>query len=125
MIFLNGNCRDVNRIAFAGLFACMIGIALNVHAQVGADRIEGLRDNTPRWHAITGARIVVSPDKVIEKGTLVMRDGVVTAVGANVAGLWVRACGSWMAARCMPDLSTWRAMLAYLFQRHQRPVILS
>ncbi len=54
-------------------------------AQVGTDRIEGLRDNTPRWHAITGARIVVSPDKVIERGTLVIRDGVVVAVGANVA----------------------------------------
>ena len=54
-------------------------------AQVGTDRIEGLRDNTPRWHAITGARIVVSPDKIIERGTLVMRDGVVVAVGTNVA----------------------------------------
>ncbi len=56
----------------------------NAHAQVGADRIEGLRDNTPRWHAITGARIVVSPDKIIDRGVLVMRDGVVTAMGANV-----------------------------------------
>ena len=63
----------------------LIGTALSsAYAQVGADRIEGLRDNTPRWHAITGARIVVSPDKVIDNGTLVMRDGVITAVGANV-----------------------------------------
>jgi imidazolonepropionase-like amidohydrolase len=70
------------------LCACLalsFAILPSAHAQVGADRIEGLRDNTPRWHAITGVRIVVSPDKVIEKGTLVMRDGVVTAVGANVA----------------------------------------
>lgn len=65
--------------------ALSAAILPSVHAQVGADRIEGLRDNTPRWHAITGARIVVSPDKVIDKGVLVMRDGVVTAVGANVA----------------------------------------
>ncbi len=64
----------------------LIGTALPVvNAQVGADRVEGLRDSTPRWHAITDARIVVSPDKIIDKGVLVMRDGVVTAVGANVA----------------------------------------
>jgi imidazolonepropionase-like amidohydrolase len=85
MIFLNRSGLGVRRFALSGLLTGAIGISPSVHAQVGADRIEGLRDNTPRWHAITGARIVVSPDKVIEKGTLVMRDGVVTAVGANVA----------------------------------------
>jgi imidazolonepropionase-like amidohydrolase len=39
---------------------------------------------TPRVHAIVGARIVVAPGQVIERGTIVMRDGVITAVGANV-----------------------------------------
>jgi len=39
---------------------------------------------TPRVHAIVGARIVVAPGSVIENGTIVMRDGVITAVGANV-----------------------------------------
>jgi hypothetical protein len=53
-------------------------------AQISSERSEGLRDNTPRWHAITNARIVVGPGKVIERGTLVMRDGRVTAVGAEV-----------------------------------------
>jgi imidazolonepropionase-like amidohydrolase len=85
MIFLNGCGRSARRFAFSGLLAGAIGISLSAHAQVGTDRIEGLRDNTPRWHAITGARIVVSPDKIIDKGVLVMRDGVVTAVGANVS----------------------------------------
>ena len=36
-------------------------------------------------HALVGARIVVSPEQVIEKGTLVVRDGVIVAVGADVA----------------------------------------
>jgi len=40
---------------------------------------------TPRVHAIVGARIVTAPGQVIERGTVVMRDGVITAVGANVA----------------------------------------
>ncbi|HET7225336.1 MAG TPA: amidohydrolase family protein [Candidatus Eisenbacteria bacterium] len=39
---------------------------------------------TPRVHAIVGARIVVSPGQVIPHGTIVMRDGLITAVGANV-----------------------------------------
>lgn len=58
---------------------------ISANAQVSAERVEGLRDNTPRWHAITGARLVLAPGKVIEKGTLVMRDGVIVAVGADVA----------------------------------------
>ncbi len=40
---------------------------------------------TPRVHAIVGARIVVAPGRVIERGTIVMRDGLIVGVGANVA----------------------------------------
>lgn len=46
---------------------------------------EGLRKNTPRVHAFTNARIVQAPGRVIEKGAMVIRDGVVEAVGAQVA----------------------------------------
>jgi len=35
-------------------------------------------------HAITGARIVVSPGQVIARGTIVVRDGLIAAVGADV-----------------------------------------
>ena len=35
-------------------------------------------------HAIVNARIVPAPGRVIERGTIVMRDGVITAVGASV-----------------------------------------
>src|SRR5690606_33155050 len=44
----------------------------------------GLRQNTPEVHALVGARIVVAPGKVIERGTLVIRDGLITAVGEDV-----------------------------------------
>ena len=37
-----------------------------------------------RVHAIVGARIVTAPGRVIEKGTVVVRDGLVAAVGADV-----------------------------------------
>lgn len=47
--------------------------------------VEGLRENTPSVHAFTDARIVVAPGRVLEGATLVIRDGVVEAVGPNVA----------------------------------------
>lgn len=46
--------------------------------------VAGLRKNTPSYHALTGGKIVVAPGKVIEKGTVVFRDGVITAVGPDV-----------------------------------------
>ncbi len=42
------------------------------------------RAATPRVHAIVGARIVPAPGVVIPRGTVVMRDGIVVACGANV-----------------------------------------
>ncbi|MBC7940406.1 MAG: hypothetical protein H7Z19_11680, partial [Chitinophagaceae bacterium] len=53
-------------------------------AQTSTERAQGMRDNTPRWHAITQARLVVSPGRVVEGGTLVMKDGVIVAAGAGV-----------------------------------------
>lgn len=37
--------------------------------------------HTPRVHALVGARIVQAPGRVIEDGTVVIRDGVIEAVG--------------------------------------------
>jgi hypothetical protein len=39
----------------------------------------------PRVYAITAARIVVSPGHVIDRGTVVIRDGTIAAVGASVS----------------------------------------
>jgi hypothetical protein len=41
--------------------------------------------STPRVHAIVGARIVTAPGQSIERGTIIVRDGVITAVGAALA----------------------------------------
>ncbi|MCI0359005.1 MAG: amidohydrolase family protein [Planctomycetaceae bacterium] len=46
--------------------------------------VEGLRENTPAVFGLTNLRIVTEPGKVIEKGTIVLRDGVIEAVGADV-----------------------------------------
>lgn len=44
----------------------------------------GLRDNTPYVHAFINARIIPRPGEVIEKGTLVVRNGMIQAIGGNV-----------------------------------------
>src|SRR5260221_6930366 len=40
---------------------------------------------TPRVHAIVGARIVTEPGHVIPRGTIVIRDGVITAGRPSVS----------------------------------------
>jgi len=45
----------------------------------------GLHDNSPAVHAFTNARIVLAPGRVIARGTLVVRDGVVEAAGEKVS----------------------------------------
>jgi len=44
-----------------------------------------VRAEAPRIFAITNARIVTAAGPVIESGTIVLRDGLIEAVGANVA----------------------------------------
>ena len=41
--------------------------------------------DAPNVHAIVGARIVQAPGRVIERGTVVMRDGIIVAVGEKVS----------------------------------------
>ena len=53
-------------------------------AQVTTAPKQGLRENDPRVHALTNARIVAGPGKTIEKGTVLIRDGIVLQVGADV-----------------------------------------
>ncbi|MGI9242218.1 MAG: amidohydrolase family protein, partial [Verrucomicrobiales bacterium] len=49
--------------------------------QIGTTPVEGLRENTPRVHALRGATVVPAPGKSIENGTIVLRDGLIEAVG--------------------------------------------
>ncbi|MFN8546500.1 MAG: amidohydrolase family protein [Candidatus Eisenbacteria bacterium] len=40
---------------------------------------------TPRVHALTNAKVVVAPGQVLPRATIVLRDGVIEAVGVDVA----------------------------------------
>jgi len=65
--------------------ACLLALLTGAaQAQQLSEIPQGLRDATPRWHALTGARLVLAPGQVVENGTLVMKDGVIVAVGADV-----------------------------------------
>jgi len=45
----------------------------------------GLRENTPTVHAFINARIVVAPGRIIPRGTLVIRNGSIEAIGEKIA----------------------------------------
>ena len=47
--------------------------------------VAGLRDNTPQTHALVGAKLVIAPGRIVEKGNVVLRDGLITAVGTDVS----------------------------------------
>jgi imidazolonepropionase-like amidohydrolase len=46
--------------------------------------VEGLRENPPGTHALTNVRIVIAPGRVVPNGTLVIRAGIIEAVGSDV-----------------------------------------
>src|SRR5687768_17534212 len=60
---------------FATLGAALL-IAAPIEAQVGTA--------PPNSYALTNVRIVTAPGRVIERGTVVVRDGRIVAVGAQV-----------------------------------------
>src|SRR5437870_13783405 len=68
------------RIGFLGLLLSTIASP----AQVTTAPKQGIRENDPRLHAFTNARIVAAPGKTIEKGTILIRYGVIVEAGPGV-----------------------------------------
>ena len=60
-------------------FICFLSVS---YAQVGPS--ESLHRNPPRAWALTNATIHTEPGKTIFNGTVVMRDGIIVAVGKNI-----------------------------------------
>src|SRR5687767_4286608 len=75
------------RIRF-GLLSCLIATLGLIGGAPAAPPttapVDGLRQNTPAIYALINLRIVPGPGKVIEKGTIIIRDGVIEAVGADL-----------------------------------------
>lgn len=64
------------------LFALLC--AITGAAQVTTFPVNGATDNRHTIYAFTNARIQVDPDNVIEKGTMLVQDGRILAIGASV-----------------------------------------
>jgi N-acetylglucosamine-6-phosphate deacetylase len=47
--------------------------------------VNGMRPSDPARHALVGATVFVAPGETIEKATILVRDGVIEAVGADLA----------------------------------------
>jgi imidazolonepropionase-like amidohydrolase len=79
----------MNRTGISVLIVCFL-FAATADSQTA--RVVGIRDHTPAVFALTGARIVTSPESQIRRGTLVVRDGVIEALGRRAqipADAWV------------------------------------
>lgn len=69
----------------------LLGLALLLPGAASAQQatrtqpVDGIRDNTTSYHALTGARVVTAPGQVLDGATVVVRDGIVQAVGTNVS----------------------------------------
>ena len=66
--------------ALLAFFSCVI----SSRAQVASSQPQGLRENDPRLHALVNARVITAPGKTIEKGTILLRDGLFAEVGPAV-----------------------------------------
>src|SRR5687767_3900888 len=64
-------------------FFCLAATAIDIAAQPPTAPVDGLREHTPSSYALINVRIVPEPGKVIEKGTIVLKEGVIVAVGAD------------------------------------------
>lgn len=70
--------RDAKLLILLPVYICT---AYRAGAQTAP--AEGIRINTPAVHALTNARIIQSPGRVIQNGTLVIRDGIIQSVGTS------------------------------------------
>ena len=59
--------------------------ALGAQQATRTEPVAGLRTNATGYHALVGARVVTAPGQVLDNATIVIRNGVVAAVGAGMA----------------------------------------
>ena len=73
---MNTNFRGKAIVIVAGLV-----LTGSIAAQQRTTPAFGLHENTPRVHAFTGANVIVAPGVALEGGTVIIRDGIIEAVG--------------------------------------------
>jgi len=72
--------RDLfRRVVTLSIISALSILTHNAHAQP-VKPTNGPKHVAPRWHALTGATVTVSPGDVIENATIIIRDGLITDV---------------------------------------------
>ena len=76
------------RTIFRSIFLVFAAVAICSVAQAQSNRssrhVNGLRENKPAVFALVNARIVTQPGRVIERGTVLIRNGKIADVGSDV-----------------------------------------
>jgi hypothetical protein len=65
--------------------AVLLASTLGAQQATRTEPVTGLRANATGFHALVGARVVTAPGQVLDNATIVIRNGLITAVGAGVA----------------------------------------
>ena len=79
---MHSSWRPLRAVWFC--LATFVLTAASASAQLSTTPKQGIRENDPRFHALTNARIITAPGKTIEKGTVLIRDGLIVEVGGAV-----------------------------------------
>jgi len=68
-------------VSIVFLYGAPIHFALE--AETNTRPSVGIRSHTPDFHALTGLRIVTRPGELIDSGTIVIKEGVITSVSSR------------------------------------------
>lgn len=71
------------RLSRLGMLLCALLCLVAPPAMAQSEPANGPPPHLPRIHALVNAKIVIAPGVVLEKGTIVIRDGVIEYVGAE------------------------------------------
>ena len=66
------------------LTGALAGGEIGAQQSSRTEPVAGLRDNGTGFHALVGARVVTGPGQVIDSATVVIRNGLISAVGRNL-----------------------------------------
>ncbi len=65
-------------------FAAVLATGADAQQATRTQPVQGMRDNGTGYHALVGARVVTGPGQVLDDATIVIRDGLVQAVGRGM-----------------------------------------
>ncbi|HBK71088.1 MAG TPA: hypothetical protein DDZ39_05420 [Flavobacteriaceae bacterium] len=66
------------------LLVCVFLYLNQIAAQEYFPKNDGVKTTNTNYTAFTNAKIIVSPTQTIDKGTLIIKDGKIVQVGANI-----------------------------------------